>query len=641
MFSIQKKDGLARIGLLLTKHGKIQTPILLPVINPNLQILHLDEMVRCGAEAFITNAYLLYRDQENREKVLNEGLHKFIGFNGPIMTDSGAFQLMEYGEVSVTNERITQFQEQIGSDIGVFLDIPTKKGTCEEFKRALEETLRRADEHIQYRNSTSSVLWAGPIQGGEYLDLVQKSCEKMKEKDFHVHPIGSVVPFLEKYDFETVIRMILTSKRYLPLSRPVHLFGAGHPMFFSIAVLLGVDMFDSAAYILYAKKNRYLTDFGTNYLENLQYLPCSCEVCQKYSASELKKLDQETRTKLLAKHNLFVSFEEINRIKQAIIDGRLYELALSRVMNHPSLAKVLDLIFGTSTSQFVEPYDPISKTRSLLITHPILAFQPLLQRYKHRTLNRFYQWSSKLVIAQEHQKIRSSANFQVIKLSPLFGIIPDELRGIFPLVQYERVPMSFSPNMIKYISHFLEKYKSKFDKIEVHSSVKLNAEILQKFNVFEQTKKDSKINDIHILKAIVDYQFGQDTCTLFDKNQITIERSRKTGIIRRFFDESGLLGTLRASDFHIIPTRNFANRLHQYLPSPRMRVIASEESIPFITKNKDLFAKFVRDVDPDIRCGEEVFIVDKDDTFLNFGKSILSALEMVEFNRGVAVRVRR
>ena len=111
MFSIQAKDGLGRLGTIFTPHGKINTPVLLPVINPNRQEIPPDELIECGAHAFITNAYLLYRDIKNREKALKIGLHDFIGFQGPIMTDSGAFQLMEYGKVSVSNSEITAFQE--------------------------------------------------------------------------------------------------------------------------------------------------------------------------------------------------------------------------------------------------------------------------------------------------------------------------------------------------------------------------------------------------------------------------------------------------------------------------------------------------------------------------------------------------
>ena len=372
LFAIRHKDGLSRIGKIFTPHGKISTPILLPVLNPNHQIISPQTMCDFGAEAFITNAYLLYKDESNREKVLETGLHEYIGFNGPMMTDSGAFQLMEYGEVSITNSEVTKFQEKIKTDIGVFLDIPMKQKQYHDVKNALNETLVRADEHIQARDPASQVLWAGPIQGGEYQDLVEKSCLEMALKSFSIHPLGSVVPYLERYDFETVVKMILIAKKFLPSNRPIHLFGAGHPMFFALSVFLGVDIFDSAAYYLYAKKNRYLTVFGTQYLDQLQYLPCSCKICSSYSAEELQRLPQKEKTLLLTEHNLRVSFEEINRIKQAIVEGRLYELVLARMMNHPSIAKVLELVFGEKTSSFIEAYTPASFSRAVLITHPIL-----------------------------------------------------------------------------------------------------------------------------------------------------------------------------------------------------------------------------------------------------------------------------
>ncbi|MFX0014235.1 MAG: tRNA guanosine(15) transglycosylase TgtA [Promethearchaeota archaeon] len=641
MFTIKKKDGLARIGTLSTKHGTISTPVLLPVINPNRQMIHPEEMVKLGAESFITNAYLLYKDPLNREKVLEEGLHKYIGFSGPLMTDSGAFQLMEYGEVSVTNQEITLFQEQIDTDIGVFLDVPVKRGTYEESKLALEETLNRADEHIHHRSSTDSILWSGPIQGGEFLDLIEKSCVEMAQKDFRVHPIGSVVPLLEKYDFETVIQIVLKVKEFLPENRPIHLFGAGHPLFFAIAVYLGIDMFDSAAYIRYAKKGRYITAYGTEYLEKLQFLPCSCEVCQKYSVYELKRLDHENRTLLLAKHNLITSLEEIRRVKQAIIDGRLYELVLARMMSHPSLARGINLFFGVTTSQLIEKYEPISKSRSLLISHPILTSLPLLLRYRKRILERFYIWNTVLLIGQDYQNLHSSSSYQVIRLSPLFGIIPDELRGVYPLVQHERIPMTFSSDMLQYIVKFLEIYGKRFKRVEVHPSVNLDLEILHDYTIFEEVKDVVKLNESHILNAIIDYQFGAGTHSILDGLPLDIERSQKTGIIRRFSDESGVLGTFRPSDFVIIPTKDFAQRLHKYIPNPRLRVIAMSESIPFISKNKDLLAKFVLDVDPEIRCGEEVFIIDEKDSFINSGRALLAASEMMAFNRDVAVRVRK
>lgn len=640
MFSIRKKDGLARIGELITNNGKILTPILLPVINPNKQMIHPNEMVKYGAEAFITNAYLLFKNSINKEKALKEGLHKFIDFSGPLMTDSGAFQLMEYGEVSVTNQQITQFQEKIGSDIGVFLDCPTKEGSYDDFNLALDETIRRADEHIEIRDPKNSILWAGPIQGGKFLDLIKKSCVEMEKKEFNVHPIGSVVPLLEKYDFQNVVKMIITAKHYLPLNRPVHLFGAGHPMFFAIASYFGVDMFDSAAYILYAKKDRYITVFGTSYLENLQFFPCTCEICNSHSVQEIKRLDKETRTELIAKHNLSVSLGEIRRIKQAIIEGRLGELVLSRIMNHPSLGKLKNIIFNPSNSDFIEPFELKSKLRSVLITDPILAEQPLILRYKQRIMDRFYSWNSKLVLGHEFQKLPSTQSYQVVRVSPLFGVIPDELIGVFPLVQHERIPMLFSSEMKDYINKFIETYKPKFKQIVVHPSLDLDLKNLKEFEIFKGFRDTERAERRHNLFAMVDYQFGKGVHKILNGRDITVDRSRKTGILRRFSDDLGLLGTFRASDFTIVPTSRFANLLHENFSPPKFRVIADNESIPYVIKNKDLLAKFVKNVDFEIRCGDEVLITDEDDKFINFGKAALSAPEMMAFDRGVAVQVR-
>ena len=644
MFSIQAKDGLGRLGTIFTPHGKLNTPVLLPVINPNNQEIPPDELVKCGAQAFITNAYLLYRDIKNREKALKSGLHDYIGFQGPIMTDSGAFQLMEYGKVSVSNSEITQFQERIQSDIGVFLDIPTKERKFQEVDAALKETLVRADDHVRERNPETNTLWAGPIQGGEFLDLVEYSCNEMASKNFDIHPLGSVVPYLERYDFETVIKMILVAKRHLPLNRPIHLFGAGHPMFFAISIFLGVDIFDSAAYFLYAKKNRYLTVFGTHYLDNLRYLPCSCNVCQSYTAEKLKKLDKQTRTILLAKHNLFVSFEEINRIKQAIVEGRLYELTLSRAMNHPALAKTIPLLFGRETSTFIENFTPISSSRATLFSHPSFKNHPLILRYRQRLIERFHYWSDRLVLTNDYHKMRSTASYQVLKLSPLFGVIPDELKGVFPLVQHERIPMTFSGVEISYIQEFIDKFSSKFLTIELHPALSLDTSLAEKFDSFEIFQRDrstEKLSDKEILFAILNYQFGKGTHQLIENEDVRVKRSRKTGIIRQFFIDEKISGTIRPSDFMIVPTKEFAETLCRFLPKNRLRVIASEDSIPFIIQNKDLLAKFVEKVDSEIKSGEEVFITDHDGKFLNSGRAILSAAEMLDFKHGVAVRMRK
>ena len=109
-------------------------------------------------------------------------------------------------------------------------------------------------------------------------------------------------------------------------SKPVHLFGAGHPLIFPLAVALGCDFFDSSAYVKYANDGRMLFYWGTEKLEDLTELPCSCPVCSKYAASELKKLGKKEKILEIAKHNLYVSFAELKKIRNAIANGNLWEL---------------------------------------------------------------------------------------------------------------------------------------------------------------------------------------------------------------------------------------------------------------------------------------------------------------------------
>jgi archaeosine-15-forming tRNA-guanine transglycosylase len=310
-------------------------------------------------------------------------------------------------------------------------------------------------------------------------------------------------------------------------------------------------------------------------------------------------------------------------------------------MNHPTLAKTIQLLFNKSISTFIEPYTPISTPRAILVSHSELKTQPLILRYKERILERFYPSSNHLLITSEHHKTKSTDSYQVIRLSPLFGVIPDELKGVFPLVQHERIPLTFTGEDIVFIDKFIQKYENSFQIIETHPNLNLDSKILSKFNTFNKKEKSKRQHDQHKLNAIIDYQFGSGTHDIFNQIPVTIKRSRKTGILRQFLHNGEVKGTIRPSDFTIIPTATFAENLFNIIPPPRLRVIASSESIPFITQNKDLLAKFVKNVDPEIRCGEEVFIIDEEGIFKNSGKARLSAREMVDFSKGVAVQVRK
>jgi len=435
-FEILHKDLMGRIGKLQTPHGSVETPTIMPVINPNLMSIGADEMKMYGAEMLITNAYIIYRKMDLREEAIKRGIHSLLDCEMPIMTDSGSYQLYEYKDVEVSNSEILEFQQRIGSDVSVPLDIPTPpyaKG-----KRAeddLEVTLQRMQEA---RGIVQNNLLAGVVQGSTFLDLRAESAKRVAEIGFDVYAIGGVVPLLESHTFDKLVDIIMASKTNLPLNAPVHLFGAGHPIIFPLAVALGCDLFDSAAYALYAKGKRYITSDGTIKVEDLQYLPCACPVCSSYSVKEVKE-----NVDLLMSHNLWVTFEEMRKVKQSIVERNLWELCERRCRAYPALLDGLKQM--TKYSALIEKYDPATK-------HPFFylgecsAHRPEVLRYSNR-LDRF-TLSGKVLIStfflKKEPALRKNWISEQVEtfdhvffVKPPFGPCPVDLEESYPVGQAE------------------------------------------------------------------------------------------------------------------------------------------------------------------------------------------------------------
>jgi len=372
IFELRAKDGLGRVAKLSINGKSIETPSLMPVINPNLPLITPKEMKKLfKTDIIITNAYVLYRSFNIKD------IHKFLDFDGIVVTDSGSFQLMQYGEIDITNKEIVEYQNKINVDVATFLDIPTKPYVnYEKAKKDLDITIERGEEARILREKELN----GTIQGSTYLDLRKYASLRMSKYDFDIYPIGAVVPLLMNYDFPKITEIVLTCKKYLPLNKPVHLFGAGHPLIFSIAVLLGCDLFDSAAYALYAKDNRYLTPYGTKNLNDMKYLPCSCPVCSEYTIEELRS--SEEKTKLLAMHNLYVSYEEIKKIKEAVHENSLWNFVESRIRNHPRLYYAYKKI--KEYSDFIRKLDPFIKNTPLFYTGEETELRPIVKEAKER-----------------------------------------------------------------------------------------------------------------------------------------------------------------------------------------------------------------------------------------------------------------
>ena len=144
-FEILHKDLAGRIGRLNTSHGNIETPCLMPVVNPHIPLIPPGELEEMGADMIITNSYIIHQDERLKQQALERGLHDLLGFSGPIMTDSGAFQLSVYGDIEVSAREILDFQFAIKSDISVPLDIPTPPDVPKE--RA-ETELQTTEERL-------------------------------------------------------------------------------------------------------------------------------------------------------------------------------------------------------------------------------------------------------------------------------------------------------------------------------------------------------------------------------------------------------------------------------------------------------------------------------------------------------------
>ena len=421
-FEILHKDLAGRIGRLSTLHGTVETPLLMPVINPHLPLIPPDELASMGAEMVITNSYIINQDPDLREGAIEQGLHHLLGFPGPIMTDSGAFQLSVYGDIDVLPLEILDFQFAIKSDISVPLDIPTPPDVSRE--RA-ESELNITEERLREAAGLKrDALLAGPVQGSTYPDLRERAGRFARELGFDLYPIGGVVPLMEAYRFRDLVDVVVSAKKGLGSGVPVHLFGAGHPMIFALAAAMGCDLFDSAAYALYAREGRYLTVQGTRKLEEMKHLPCSCPVCLKYTQQEL--MDSPQRSRELARHNLYVSLQEIKLVRQSIRDGSLWDLMETRCRSHPRMLDGLKQL--ASYGDWLEGLDSASKSTFFYLS-PESASRPEVIRYGGR-IERISLKGE--ILITDDSNANPSGYDHVLNFKPPFGPYPAQLQETYP-----------------------------------------------------------------------------------------------------------------------------------------------------------------------------------------------------------------
>ena len=492
------RDGMGRVGKLSTPHGDVTTPALMPVIDPRDIVLSPRDMRReFGAELVITNAYLVHRHFGEAAK---RGIHGVLNYDGPIMTDSGGYQILRYGGVEVSPEEIVRYQDAIAPDIATILDIPT--GVHADRERAAETvriTLERAKQAVELR-SNPKVMWCGPVQGGLFSELVAQSAREVGKLDYQLHAIGSPVELLEGYRYAELVDLVMTAKQNLPLDRPAHLFGAGHPMMFALAVAMGCDLFDSAAYVLYARDGRYMTSEGTLHLDELSYLPCECPVCAGHSPNEIRRVPQDERVKLLARHNLHVTFGELRRIRQAIVEGSLWEHVELRCRAHPRLLEGLRRL--VRYQDFVERSDPVTKPSAFCYLGEESMDRPEVVRHRKRLEERYEPPPLPILALLPAfeggwPKLEEPERTHLVRLVPPFGVVPEELEEVYPLGQFQ-VPRELDAMQIKLVgealSRFLGRYGGRYERVLLFNNERRWGRLL--VEACDQVKEKLKIIEL-------------------------------------------------------------------------------------------------------------------------------------------------
>jgi 7-cyano-7-deazaguanine tRNA-ribosyltransferase len=455
LFEISKTDLAGRIGTLHTNHGKIETPAFVPVIHPVKQTIPSKKIKEIGFDLVITNAYITRNSYG--DEAIKRGIHDIIDFDSAIMTDSGGYQVLEYGDVEVSPPEMANFEKGILTDFAIPLDKPTGYGLpLKKAEAYVKHTLKVSKQTFE-DSENNGQIWIGPIQGGEHFDLVAKSTKSLVKMGFQMLALGSPVEFMVSYEYRLLAQMIVAAKKQMPHSMPLHLFGAGHPLTIPFAIALGCDTFDSASYMLYAKKLRYITDDGTRYLKDITIFPCNCEICSKYTPDEFRQLDETEKINQLAIHNLYAIKLEVDKVKQAIHEGRLWEYVIKKARAHPKLFEMIEVM--TENYEFLGLSTPKFKEKSIFLFDRYDQFRPEVQAF-HNIVREFKTKKNKLLVSKEYstkpgyltpqylalsKKFKDFDSIQVCHYNPQLGLIPIEISDIYPAAHHETSRIDFEP----------------------------------------------------------------------------------------------------------------------------------------------------------------------------------------------------
>ena len=344
----------ARVGKLRTAHGVVNTPIFMPVgTRGTVKTCTPHDLVEIGTEIILGNTYHLYLRPGHRIVQHAGGLHKFMAWKKPILTDSGGFQVFSLGPLRtiteegvefrseidgskhfISPERSIEIQNVLGADIiMVFDECPPLPSDYEYLRKSMEMTLRWAKRCKKAHRNRNQQLF-GIVQGGMEKSLRKISVEKTVEIGFPGYAIGGLSVGEEKpLMYETLAYTV----PLLPKDTPHYLMGVGTPEDLVYGVSCGVDMFDCVMPTRNARNGSLFTTLGTLKIRNAKYKTdftpldpnCICHTCQNFTRAYLRHLHLENEIlahRLLTLHNLHFYLSLMRGVRQAISDGTFARL---------------------------------------------------------------------------------------------------------------------------------------------------------------------------------------------------------------------------------------------------------------------------------------------------------------------------
>jgi queuine tRNA-ribosyltransferase len=349
-FRLESTDGPARTGVLATQHGEIRTPAFMPVgTKGTVKSLHPDEVRALGADVVLANAYHLhFRPGEAVVEALG-GVHAFSGWAGPILTDSGGFQVFSLrdtvqaldddgvtfrsvydgAEARLTPEGVAEIQRRLGSDIAMCLDVCLPAGSpADELERAVYITSRWAVRQVEAPRAPGQLRF-GICQGATDADLRRRSIEEITALPFDGFALGGLAVGESK---EEMLECVAWAAPSLPVTRPRYFMGIGDPAGLLEVIARGIDMFDCVLPTRTARTGSALTWEGKLNLRNASYrldsrpldAGCPCPACERFSRAYIRHLVTQKEIlglRLLSLHNLRFVLDLTTRARAAIERG--------------------------------------------------------------------------------------------------------------------------------------------------------------------------------------------------------------------------------------------------------------------------------------------------------------------------------